>query len=112
MLDELIDRYGDPPASVSGLVDVSLVRVTAAGAGIVEIAQRGGSLLLYSDTLSVERIRPLLEALPGRVTMNAKGRPYLAVKVLPGEKPVDTLRAALAPLAALAAPTKEEAPGE
>ena len=108
VLDELIDRYGDPPASVSGLVDVSLVRVTAAGAGIVEITQRGGSLLLYSDTLSVERIRPLLEALPGRVTMNAKGRPYLAVKVLPGEKPVDTLRAALAPLAELAAPAPEE----
>ena len=27
VLDELIDRYGDPPRSVQGLVDISLVRV-------------------------------------------------------------------------------------
>ena len=30
VLDELIDRYGDPPPSVSDLVNVSLVRVQAA----------------------------------------------------------------------------------
>lgn len=98
VLDELIDRYGDPPACVSGLVDVSLVRVTAAAAGFAEITQRKDSLLLYSDALNTDRIRPLLTALPGRVTMNTKERPYVAVRVLPGEKPVEVLRSALAPL--------------
>ena len=33
VLDELIDRYGDPPASVSDLVNVSLVRILAASVG-------------------------------------------------------------------------------
>ena len=33
VLDELIDRYGDPPKSVQSLVDVSLVRVTARARG-------------------------------------------------------------------------------
>lgn len=45
VLDELIDRYGDPPRSVQGLVDISLVRVTAARAGIVEIVQRNDNLI-------------------------------------------------------------------
>ena len=36
VLDELIDRYGDPPPSVSDLVNVSLVRVQAAAVGVYE----------------------------------------------------------------------------
>ena len=98
VLDELIDRYGDPPVSVSGLLDVSLVRVTAANAGFAEITQRRDMLLLYSDSLDVEKVRPMLSALPGRVMMNTKERPYVAVRVIDGEKPVDILRKALAPL--------------
>ena len=31
VLDELIDRFGEPPASVKGLLDVALLRNTAAG---------------------------------------------------------------------------------
>ena len=34
VLDELIDRFGDPPQAVKGLVDVALVLNTAAGLGI------------------------------------------------------------------------------
>ena len=98
VLDELIDRYGEPPDSVNGLLDVSLVRVTAANAGFTEITQRGDMLLLYSEALDVEKMRPLLAALPGRVMMNTKARPYVAVRVIDGEKPVDVLRKALAPL--------------
>ena len=98
VLDELIDRYGEPPDSVNGLLDVSLVRVTAANAGFTEITQRGDMLLLYSEALDVEKMRPLLAALPGRVMMNTKARPYVAVRVAGGEKPLEVLRRALTPL--------------
>ena len=98
VLDELIDRYGEPPDSVNGLLDVSLVRVTAANAGFTEITQRGDMLLLYSEALDVEKMRPLLAALPGRVMMNTKARPYVAVRVANGEKPLEVLRRALTPL--------------
>ena len=37
VLDELIDRFGEPPASVKGLIDVALIRNTAASLGIYEI---------------------------------------------------------------------------
>ena len=55
VLDELVDRYGEPPDSVNGLLDVSLVRVTAANAGFTEITQRGDMLLLYGEALDVEK---------------------------------------------------------
>ena len=51
MLDELIDRYGDPPPSVSDLVNVSLVRVQASTVGVTEVTQKKDTLtcLLYTS---------------------------------------------------------------
>ena len=96
VLDELIDRYGDPPKSVQSLVDVSLVRVTAARAGIVEIVQKGGALLLYTDVIGPAQMGPLLEAMPRRVKYCAVGRPYISLRLAPGEDPLTILRDAVA----------------
>ncbi|HOC35230.1 MAG TPA: transcription-repair coupling factor, partial [Ruminococcus flavefaciens] len=38
LIDELIDRYGEPPKSVLGLIEVSLLRNKAAHLGITEIS--------------------------------------------------------------------------
>ena len=101
VMDELIDRWGEPPESVSGLVDVSLIRVTAARVGVDEIAQKGPNLLLYSQFLTPARIRDLAAQLPGRITLGAVGRTYLSIRVQPGEKPTDLLRMTLDLLPAL-----------
>ena len=95
VLDELIDRYGDPPKSVQGLVDISLIRVTAAKAGVAEIVQQGDRLLLYSDTLRPQQFGPLMDALPGRVLYCASGRPGVSVRVHRGEDPLTVLRTAV-----------------
>ena len=95
VLDELIDRYGDVPKSVSGLVDISLIRVTAARAGVYEIGQKRDTLLLYSDKLTPAAIKAATAALPGRVMVNAGAKPYLAVRVDRGEAPLTALRAVL-----------------
>ena len=96
VLDELIDRYGDPPKSVQSLVDVSLVRVTAARVGVVEITQKGSELLLYSDVVGPLQMGPLLDAMPRRVKYCALGRPYLSLHLQPGEDPLVILRDAVA----------------
>ena len=44
--DELIDRYGDPPAGVTNLVAIALLRSRAAALGIPELAQKESSLRL------------------------------------------------------------------
>lgn len=78
VLDELIDRYGSPPKSVQGLVDVSLIRVTAARVGIAEIVQRGDQLILYSDIVGPRQLEQVMAQYPHRVLYNTLAAPISA----------------------------------
>lgn len=99
VLDELIDRYGDPPPSVSDLVNVSLARVQATAVGVYEVAQRKDVLTLQLEQLDVPLIRGLLIAFDGRVTAGAGAKPYLSVTLRPEEKPLELLQTVLAGIA-------------
>ena len=81
MVDEMIDRYGDPPASVTGLVDVALLRNTARSLGIYEIRQNAGNLLIYQNQIDKAAIARLVAAMRGRVLLSAGAKPYLSVKM-------------------------------
>ncbi len=93
--DELIDRYGEPPEAVQGLIEVALLRNLAANIGIYEIRQSGDTLLLYQRQLDLTVGSQMSAALAGRVMINAGPKPYLAVKQKPGLSVLDTLREAL-----------------
>ena len=95
VLDELIDRYGDPPPSVSDLVNVSLVRVQASTVGVTEVTQKKDTLTLQLESLELPMIRGLLVAFNGRVTAGAGNRPYLSVTLQPDEKPLELLQSIL-----------------
>ncbi|MEG1568477.1 MAG: transcription-repair coupling factor [Oscillospiraceae bacterium] len=102
VLDELIDRYGDIPKSVEGLVDISLIRVLAANLGIYEITQNKDSLIFYSDKLDLQSIRPLMLEMGKRVLVNASGKPYLSVKLMQNETPIELMNAVFAKMGKLA----------
>ena len=53
VMDELIDRFGEPPASVKGLIDVSLLRHTASRMGITEITQKNNEIAVSYTHLDV-----------------------------------------------------------
>ena len=95
VLDELIDRYGDPPPSVSSLVSVSLVRVLAASLGVYEVTQKKDQLTLWLNELSVDMIRNMLQAWEGRVVPGAGAKPYLSITLHEGEQPLALLKAVL-----------------
>lgn len=95
---ELCDRYGKPPKSVKGLVDISMVRTIASAVGVYEITQRGDTLLLYSDRLRLDEVKKLLREFCRRITVNASAKPYIGVRIMPGEKPVDIMNAVLCKL--------------
>ena len=96
LIDELIDRFGEPPEAVKGLVDVALVRNTASLMGIREISQRGDAVLLYPEVMDMQRAGALAVKLRGRVMVSAGAKPYITVKIPPGSEPLDTIREALA----------------
>ena len=91
VIDELIDRFGEPPAAVKGLIDIALLRSTAAALGISEIKQQGDTLLLYKNEMDMRQISSLVAAMRSRVLLSAGSRPYISVRLSPGATPLDTL---------------------
>ena len=87
MVDELIDRFGDPPRPVNNLISVALLRGKAALCGISEISQKGMALNFTLDAFDLERISQLcsLERYKGKLLFSAGEKPYLSLKVKKGE---------------------------
>lgn len=73
LLDELIDRFGDPPATVLNLLSVARVKNYARTLGIKSIIQNNENVkIIFADNpnVSVENILKLKSRYPARVTMN------------------------------------------
>ncbi|MDD6275355.1 MAG: transcription-repair coupling factor [Clostridia bacterium] len=95
VFDELIDRYGEPPESVQGLITVSLLRNTAMEQGVYEIGKSGTGVKLFIDGLDMNKISMLAKYLPGKITVSAAGKPHIAIKINPGENQLAVIRKAL-----------------
>ncbi len=92
VLDELIDRFGEPPECVKGLITVSLIRNSAMNHGIYEISQRENNILMYCDTISPDMVSVLAKAMKGRILVSAAAKPYISVRTAQNEPPLETLR--------------------
>ncbi|MBR6314492.1 MAG: transcription-repair coupling factor [Clostridia bacterium] len=82
VIDECIDRFGEPPESVRGLCEVALIRARATALGVTEISQRGTSLLLFLDEIRPAWISMLATLMKGRIMVSGGKRPYLSVRML------------------------------
>ncbi len=56
LLDEIIDRYGEPPKGVLNLVEIALLRANARKAGICDIRQKAGDVLFTLVNLDFEAV--------------------------------------------------------
>ena len=54
LLDEIIDRYGEPPKGVLNLVDIALLRANARKLSIFDIKQKGAEVLFTLENLNFE----------------------------------------------------------
>jgi transcription-repair coupling factor (superfamily II helicase) len=84
VLDEMIDRYGDPPAKAMALLDISFIRAFGERAGFTRIRGRGRDLELVIDEengADMELIAVLMAAESGRhkLVFNAGKRPNIMV---------------------------------
>ena len=59
LLDEIIDRYGDPPRGVLNLIDIALLRAQARQVGIKDIRQKAGDVLFTLTFMDFEGISAL-----------------------------------------------------
>ena len=92
LLDEIVDRYGEPPKGVLNLIDIALLRAKARETGIKDIRQKSGDVLFTLSNLNFEAVSALC-ADPDyktRVTFLANAKePTLRLKLSTG---VDSLR--------------------
>ena len=94
MLDELIDRFGEPPEEAVALLDIALLRSQASEKGIAEIKQQDGRLLLTFAETDFVRLSALCgdAAFKGRLLLNAGSSPYLSLRLEKTEKAMDMAR--------------------
>ena len=59
LLDEIVDRYGEPPRGVLNLIDIALLRAQARSAGITDIRQKAGDVLFTMGNLNFEAVSAL-----------------------------------------------------
>lgn len=95
VLDELIDRFGDVPKSVEGLIKVALLRNMAAANGIYEIGQKNNSLLLYVDEIDMNKVALLVRGMRGRILVSKGPKSYITVKKESSQSPLDALEETL-----------------
>ena len=103
LVDELIDRYGEPPRTVNNLISVALLRAAASQAGVTDIAQKKGQLVFTLDQFNLEQFSALcadpkfkdrLLLIPGDV-------PRFTLRLRSGDEPLRTAQALISAFSAL-----------
>ncbi len=91
VIDELTDRFGDVPAKVQTLTDISYIRAMAAKHGFSRVHVKSEAVLLYY----VENARPDMEALSrilshprfkGRILFSSVQKPYVQYRPIPEDR--------------------------
>ena len=91
LIDELVDRYGDVPDSVMGLIDISLLRVLAASLGITEIVQRKENIIFYGDKFGEIDIMKFLKECPYKIGINSTNKPFISATIPQNKAPLQVM---------------------
>ena len=94
LIDELIDRFGDPPPGVTALIQVALLRGEAGRAGVTDIAQKAGYLRFTVRDFDMEKVSRLY-ATPeykGRLRVEAGSKPCLSLHIRVKSRVIDEAR--------------------
>lgn len=86
VIDELCDRFGEPPTAVMGLIDIALLRNRAAAAGIHEITGTANTVVLHTVAISPETVKKLSDGFGARFTLATSGDPAYIIRTSAGEK--------------------------
>ena len=92
VIDELIDRFGEPPKAVLGLIDIALIRNKAILSGVTEINDKHKNIVLYFKEFSLEKIKPLMEKYKQRVLISAGEKPYVTIRTKSSDKPIEIIK--------------------
>ncbi len=82
VIDELCDRFGEPPKAVMGLIDIAILRNKAADNKIAEITSNGNLAILKINSIQPEVMHRLSEKYGNRFMLNVTDKPVYTIKLL------------------------------
>jgi len=91
LLDEIVDRFGDPPKGVMNLVAIALLRAKAASVGISKIEQKDDVISVTLETLDFPAISAVMAepVYHKRIFFVANSeKPMVSLKLKKGEDPL------------------------
>ena len=86
VIDELCDRFGEPPISVMGLIDIAILRNKAAAADIAEVTGTANSAVLHINSIKPEVMAKLSQHFGNRFMLNATDKPVYIVRLEKNQK--------------------------
>ncbi len=89
VIDELCDRFGEPPQAVMGLIDVAILRSKAVKAQIAEITETANTAVLHINSIDADTIAKLSSAFKDRFMLRAAEKPYYTIKLKKGQRMSD-----------------------
>lgn len=94
LLDEMIDRYGDPPGSVSALIQIALLRGEAGKAGITDISQKQGNIIFTLKDFDMGKVSMLYatDTYKKRLKVAAGSKPSISLKISSKTHVIDEAR--------------------
>jgi len=92
VLDELCDRFGEPPKAVTGLINIALLRNKAAAAGIKEIVGGNGTLILKTDNIREDTVKKLSDGFASAFTFAVTGDTAYVIKLKTQETHSDVIK--------------------
>ncbi len=81
MIDELCDRFSDPPESILNLMKIALMRAMAKACGIQDIKQKQDSVLFFIEEANPELLSALVHEMKGRVLYSIGAKAYYTLKI-------------------------------
>ncbi len=91
VIDELCDRFGEPPRAVTGLIEISLLRSRAAAGGIHEITGTANTVVLHTAALNEQTAARLSDEFKGQFTFSTTGDTAYIIKLTKGLKTAEVV---------------------
>ncbi len=91
VIDELCDRFGEPPRAVMGLIEISLLRSRATACGIYEITGTPTSAVLHTTAFNEQTVKRLADEFKSQFTFSTTGDPAYVIRLTNGLKVADVV---------------------
>jgi len=92
VIDELIDRFSNPPKPVLNLVDIALIRSLASSFNVSEIKHQNSKVLLFGENIKKDFVDKLLIKFKDQISLKNRPKSHIIITLDAKKSLIDTLK--------------------